>query len=75
MGLSKKELEQRIKSFKYGGYDSVIAQIDGELLAWGDDSTLISNSFQTLVRFADRIEASYPAFAEELRKIDAAIGG
>ena len=75
MPLSKKEIEQRTKAFEYGGYDSVLAQIDGELLTWGDDSTLISNSFQTLVRFADRIEASYPAFAEELRKIDAAIGG
>lgn len=73
MGLSKKELEQRIKAFKYGGYDSVIAQIDGELLAWGDDSTLISNSFQTLIRFVDKIETIYPAFAKELRKIDAVI--
>ena len=71
MPLTNKEIEQRIKAFEYGGYDSVVAEIDGELLTWGDESTLISNSFQTLVRFIDRIQASYPALADELKKMDA----
>lgn len=71
MPLTNKEIEQRVKAFEYGGYSSVLAELNGELLTWGDESELIHMSLQTLVRFVDRIEASSPVLAEELRKLDA----
>lgn len=71
MPLTDKEIEQRVKAFEYGGYGSVLAHMDGSILTWGDDAQLIDMSLQTLFRFVDRIEASFPILAKELRKIDA----
>jgi hypothetical protein len=70
MSLTDKQIEQMVKGFENGGYDSVVVQIDGEVFTWGNEGKIINMSLVALVNLVDRIQSNFQALAEELKKID-----